>query len=263
MYNNHEVFFFSFADKRFASQKRIRQEAKGMQFFDHIYVGDESMLEQWYFEKYKGRWSERGFGYWQWKPYLIRRVMDRMEEGDYLIYADAGCTLNPRGIPRLKEYLQMVTDSESGSLGFDQHFREAEWTKADLFDYFGVWGNPKYTEHGQVATTCAIFQKKPISQNIIDIWFYIENFKHNLVTDAPSIIPNVPNFQEHRHDQSVFSLLMVKYGGVELPVEEIFTEGDWEELKDYPIWATRKRMKKRTWQKEIKYRIKKILHIIQ
>lgn len=56
---------------------------------------------------------------------------------------------------------------------------------------------------------------------------------------------------------------MVKYGGVTLPVEEFFTEGDWEELKDYPIWATRYRMKKRTWQKEIKYRIKKILHIIQ
>ena len=93
-----------------------------MQFFDHIYVGDEKMLEPWYFEKYKDRWLERSFGYWQWKPYLIRRVMDRMEEGDFLVYADAGCTLNPRGIPRLKEYLHMVEENPCGVLGFDQHF---------------------------------------------------------------------------------------------------------------------------------------------
>lgn len=261
MFNNHPVYFFSFADSRFASQKRIKREAENMHFFDHIYVGDEKILEPWYFNKYKDRWSERGFGYWQWKPYLIRRVMDRMEEGDYLVYSDAGCSLNSRGITRLKEYLQLVTDSPCGVLGFDQHFREAEWTKADLFDYFGVWGNPQYINHGQVATTCAIFRKNPTSQHLVDTWFYIENFKHDLVTDSPSKIPNDPNFKEHRHDQSVFSLLMVKYGGVELPVEEIFTEGDWEELKDYPIWATRKRMKKRTWNKEIKYQIKKIFHL--
>ena len=234
-----------------------------MHFFDHIYVGDEKMLEPWYYKKYKDRWPERGFGYWQWKPYLIRRVMDRMEEGDYLVYSDAGCSLNPRGITRLKEYLQLVTDNPCGVLGFDQHFREAEWTKADLFDYFGVWGDPKYINHGQVATTCAIFRKNPTSQHLVDMWFYIENFKHDLVTDSPSKIPNDPNFKEHRHDQSVFSLLMIKYGGIELPVEEIFTDGDWEDLKDYPIWATRKRMKKRTWQKEIKHRLKKILHLTQ
>ena len=87
------------------------------------------------------------------------------------------------------------------------------------------------------------------------------HFQHNLATDSLSKLPNVPNVQDNRHDHSVFSLLMVKYGGVELPVEEFFTEGDWEELKDYPIWATRKRMKKRTWQKERNYRIKKMLFL--
>lgn len=256
-----EKYFVSFADKRYAAQKRIKHEAEGMCFFDHIVVGDENIWESWYAKKYKDRWSERGLGYWQWKSYLIRRTMDHMEEGDYLVYADAGCTLNPRGIPRLQEYLQMVTDSPCGVLGFDQHFREAEWTKADLFAYFNALGDTKYLNHGQVAATCIILQKKPISQKLIDEWFYIMHSHHDLASDDPSLIPNSPNFQANRYDQSVFSLLMVKYGGVELPVEEIFTEGDWEELKDYPIWATRKRMKKRTWQKEIKYRIKKMLFL--
>lgn len=251
MYNDHPVYFVSFANSCYTSQKRIKREAEDMHFFDHIFVGDESIMESWYYKKYKSRWLERGYGYWQWKPYLIRRVMDRMEEGDYLVYADAGCTLNSRGIPRLKDYLQMVTINESGTLGFDQHFREAEWTKADLFDYFGVLGNPRYMDHGQVAGTCVIIQKKPDSQRLIDEWHYIMHFHHDMATDSPSKLPNEPGFQENRHDQSVFSLLMAKYGGVELPVEEIFTEGDWEELKDNPIWATRKRMMKRVFVRSI------------
>lgn len=254
-----ETYFVSFADRSYASQKRIAREAKKMYFFNYIFVADERAFEPWYFKKYKDRWSERGFGYWQWKSYLIRRVMDRMDEGDFLVYADAGCTLNPRGIPRLKEYFQMVTDDKSGVLGFNQHFREAEWTKSDLFAYFNELDNPKYLNHGQVAATCIILQKKANSQQLIDEWFYIMHSRHDLATDATSNIPNGPDFKVNRYDQSVFSLLMVKYGGVELPVEEIFTEGDWEDLKDYPIWATRKRMKKRTWQKEINYRIKKML----
>jgi hypothetical protein len=32
---------------------------------------------------------------------------------------------------------------------------------------------------------------------------------HN-VDDTPSIIPNCPNFHQHRHDQSLFSLLVKK-----------------------------------------------------
>ena len=154
MYDNHTISFVSFANSRYASQERIKREAEEMRFFDYIYVGDEHMLEPWYYKKYKDRWSERGYGYWQWKPYIIRRVIDRMEEGDYLVYADAGCTLNPRGIPRLKEYLQMVTDSPCGVLGFDQHFREAEWTKADLFDHFRALDNPMYMDYGQTSGTC-------------------------------------------------------------------------------------------------------------
>lgn len=194
MSHTPEISFVSFANSRFASQDRIKREAEEMHFFDHIYVGDEKMLEPWYFEKYKDRWSERGFGYWQWKSYLIRRVMDRMEEGDFLVYADAGCTLNSRGIPRLKEYLHMVEENPCGVLGFDQHFREAEWTKADLFDYLGVWGNPKYMNHGLIAGGCIIIHKKPTSQRLIDEWHYISRPSHRLTfqTTQRTQLPREP-----------------------------------------------------------------------
>ena len=55
MYNSHSISFVSFANSRYASQNRIKSEAEEMHFFDHIYVGDEKMLESWYYEKYKDR----------------------------------------------------------------------------------------------------------------------------------------------------------------------------------------------------------------
>ena len=257
-----KTYFVAFADSRYRSQHRIKLEAIAMNFFDEIIVGDERILEKWYRKKYRTILNGQGYGYWQWKPYLVRRVMDRMEEGDFLVYTDAGCTLNPNGIPRLNEYLRITADNPCGILGFDQHRREAEWTKADLFDYFGVLDNPDYLNHGQVAATCFCIQKKFQSQQLIDTWNYIHHNHHYLTTDEPSHLPNDPHFQEHRHDQSVFSLLSLKYNIATLPVEEIFTEGDFQtELKDHPIWATRNRMKKRTWQKEIKYQVKRLLFL--
>ena len=35
--------------------------------------------------------NRRGFGYWLWKPYLIKKNMDAMEDGDILLYSDSGC----------------------------------------------------------------------------------------------------------------------------------------------------------------------------
>lgn len=34
--------------------------------------------------------NPRGCGLWAWKPLLIREVMQNVEEGDTVIYADAG-----------------------------------------------------------------------------------------------------------------------------------------------------------------------------
>ncbi len=33
---------------------------------------------------------KKGGGYWLWKPYIIRKTLEGMEEGDFLFYVDAG-----------------------------------------------------------------------------------------------------------------------------------------------------------------------------
>lgn len=237
-----KTWFLSFADHRFKSVDLIRQEAKKIGVFDNIITGDQQLFEKWYRLKYKERFKDRGYGYWQWKSYLIRRVMDRMEEGDVLLYTDAGCRINANGKTRLIEYFDIVKQSSGGILLFNQHYPETEYTKGDVFQYFGVTDNPAYTQHGQVAGGIILISKKRSSQQFIDELYYICHNNYNLIDDSTSKSPNTPDFKEHRHDQSIVSLLAVKYKATELPVEEIYTDGDWTlELSDYPIWACRRR----------------------
>lgn len=237
-----KTWFLSFADRRFKSIDLIRKEAVNLGFFDNIITGDQQLFEKWYRLKYKERFKDRGYGYWQWKSYLIRRIMDRMDEGDVLLYADAGCKLNTDGKERLVEYFDIVKQSSSGILLFDQHYPEAEYTKGDVFKYFGVSNDVAYTQHGQVAGGIVMICKGYVSQQFINELYYICHNHYELITDSPSIALNFPEFKEHRHDQSIISLLAVKYDATELPIEEVYTDGNWEtEMKSKPIWACRRR----------------------
>jgi hypothetical protein len=47
---------------------------------------------------------------------------------------------------------------------------------------------------------------------LIDEWCAIALSRPTLFTDDESAVPNAPGFKEHRHDQSLFSALMFKYG---------------------------------------------------
>jgi len=240
-----KVLFLSFSDKRFKSWKRIKKEAITSGWFDRIIVGDESILEQWYQDKYKSRFADRGFGYWQWKSYLIRRTLDQMDEGDILIYTDAGCTINRRGGKRFHEYLDILNDESQCPIGiilFAQGTIEREWTKGDVFSYFGVDKDPNYTEHRQIASGILLIRKCKLSTSIIDDWHYICHNRYDLINDNPSTVKNFPEFFEGRHDQSILSLLAVKYGITELSGSEIWCQGNkWDEMSDFPIWASRRK----------------------
>ena len=63
----------------------------------------------------------------------------------------------------------------------------------------------------------------------------IEN-DHFYINDNPSHELNHEEFKDHRHDQSVFSLMSKKYKFYCIP-DETYWAPDWNRSgKDYPIW---------------------------
>lgn len=254
-------FFLSFADSRMADAlARIRLQAEEMQYYDHIVVADQSYLDIDFREKYKDKLTSklRGYGYWCWKPQIILQLLDQVNEGDIIQYTDAGCHLNKNGKARLMEYFELADQSKSGILAFaavppDFHdpsvplpdLSECRWCKADLFDFLKVIDDNSITHSPTIGAGIIFIKKNNNSQIIIKQWLSVIDESFSLIDDSPSKSDNFPEFVEHRHDQSIFSIIC-KLNGVSLIScyeygypSRYSNAPDWDVLKNYPIHARR------------------------
>ena len=229
--------FASFGnDKYYNCLNRIHKQAESFNFFDNIICyTDKDLKNDEYFWNKHGEFIEknpRGYGYWIWKSYIIIKILKTMNENDILVYADSGCTLNQKGIDRLNEYIDIVNKSEFGILTFKLTHLVKTWTKMDLIKHFDA---EKYLDTQQLVAGIFVLRKCDHVVNIFDIYFNT-SCNYQFLNDNPSNLKNDETFIEHRHDQSIFSLIIKKYGG-EMIEDETWFGGSWD--TKYPIWATR------------------------
>ena len=60
--------------------------------FDHAHAWDASIYAETEFESRNQSLlkEKRGAGYWVWKPWIIRRALEKIRNDDVLLYSDAG-----------------------------------------------------------------------------------------------------------------------------------------------------------------------------
>lgn len=255
---------------------RFREQAESMHTFDEIIFYTQKDLGK-DIKKLYGRYYfpyARGYGYWSWKPYLLSKTLDKMEEGDVLLYADLGCFFNPKGQERLSEYYKLVEESSSGILGFRSYEEsyngmpenvnyEYQLTKGDVFDYFRVRNDKTYTHTTQVEATVIFIRKCAQSTAFIEEWYKVICDDTTLITDMPSRSENLEGFVDNRHDQSIYSILAKKYNISTLSTNEIFPKGqDWKLLDNYPILAIRDKHYKSKLHYKHRFRIRKVYNTI-
>ena len=213
-----KLVFTSFAggDKSFRlSALRIKNEAINSKFFDRIYVFDDltasGKLKNFLIKHF---WilPERGFGFWAWKPYLLLEVFDQCNEGDIILYADAGCQISKFGSEKL--YSNVSTCQKYGALFFDMPvYIEKDWTKKRLFEHMQVLDKPSILDTPQIQATYFYIKVNEFNKKIILEWAnnaVEDNFCY--INDQDSMGVSGANYHEHRHDQSILSILVKKYG---------------------------------------------------
>lgn len=247
---NVNVYFCSFANSRLQpALNRIEKQAESFKIFKKIFIYNENDLDVSFKKRYQSYLRDdcRGYGYWCWKPYIVLETMKRMHNGDILLYCDAGCHLNNKGLSKFEEYLNIVNESSTGRLAFLQNHLEKSYTKGDLFDYFSVRNNTKIVETGQIAAT--IFFMRKSDQNIIFLekWLEVWNADFSLLDDTESKSNNFNEYIAHRHDQSAFSILAKMNGCELLPSSEIWST-DWTQMRNYPLLAKRDKAEKLSYK---------------
>ncbi|MDY4400318.1 hypothetical protein [Helicobacter bilis] len=145
-----------------------------------------------------------------------------MNEGDVLFYIDIGCEFQIEGRKRLQEMIDEIRKNEIMGVMVGGHHIEKVWTKASVFQHFGVLNDKHYTDTRQIASGLVMLCKTQRTQAIMQEWLNVFYHHFELVDDSPSPIPNDESFIENRHDQSIWSILnkkhnIVNFDGVDFP----------------------------------------------
>jgi len=155
--------------------------------------------------------SKRGGGYWIWKPYIILDMFNKMSDGDYLIYMDSGAKL----VKDPSEFMEMI--DERGILAFSMVHKQYKWTKGDCFYYINKENKELYKDENQLQGTYIFFRKCDYSVSFVKKWLEYCTMD-GLITDEPNkSMNNFDGFIDHRHDQSIFSLLSYNCGIKSIP----------------------------------------------
>jgi hypothetical protein len=151
--------------------------------------------------------SQRGCGYWLWKPYLIYRSMCLLADGHVLIYADAGvefvCSVD-----------EIIGRMDQNSFLFTNTHPNHHWTKRYTLDTICPGWNhnrDKDTPWPQVQASVIFLKVCEETRRFVNEWLLWCQMP-DIINDQPSPGGEMAYFQDHRHDQSVLTLMAYKYG---------------------------------------------------
>ena len=221
-----KIHFITYGDsKKYSiSKKHLVHLAKISGFFNSYKAFSKKDLDIEFSKKYQDILKlPRGGGYFIWKPRILFNTLKNLGQDDILVYTDAGSSFNIFAKKRFFEYLEMVNDSEYGNFRIEnpKQLVECNWTTEELFKYFNIEQESKIRNSPQLLGGHLIFQNNKHSHEIFEEFFKLLDYDRMLITDYYNK-NQINSFVDNRHDQSIFSLLSKKFGGVIIKNETFF-----------------------------------------
>ena len=227
--DNNKKYFLSFGNERFIkSRESIINESKNINIFDYYILETESICKEKLFQDViskipTNRGPGRGYYYYMWKPYIIYKNLKKMNDGDILFYCDSGMKIinNDNNIKKFKFLFDSVSNSstcESGILTFittgpREKRLEYMFNLSQLFKHFNIESNKDITDTQQVQAGISIFYKCKNSMKIVEEWFNTSQNYPEYFCGDPRVFPILKlikqrsGYIDHRHDQSIWSIL--------------------------------------------------------
>jgi len=210
-------YLVNYSDKTHKNaQRENANSALSTGGFDEVFSFNFKDLGETFITENKNILSQsRGAGYWMWKPFVIKKALDLINENDILMYSDSGISF----IRNIDEIISIMDETSEKLLLFeleDIHSNK-RWTKRDCFVLMGLDSEP-YLSQNQLLASYILMRKNDFVINFINEWLnYAKDYR--IITDATNEcgLPNYPEFVDHRHDQSILSLLGRKYNIKNIP----------------------------------------------
>ena len=203
------IYLLNFANENFLQAQKLNTKT-GLSIgeCDYVFECNPALIDLEFATLNTGiLQSPRGAGYWLWKPYFIRKTLMNLKDGEVLIYSDSGSFFRKSAKP-----LASLPDAfNQDIIPFELELYESAWTKRDAFVYMDCEGRGYELTLQRLASFIVVKKTK------LSLHFFDQYIKYccdeRVLTDLENTsgLNNFPDFIDHRHDQSVFSLLSKKF----------------------------------------------------
>lgn len=195
--------------------RRIHRDANACELFSSVEIFDEKWIQDFEPEL----WTQirnhlksnqkKGFGYWLWKPALLKWADQKWPEKQ-ILYVDSGFHID------LKENLAsdfsnfLKISFELGGIAFEQiGLQEECWTKKEIFDFFKCTSEDKVKN--QLYAGFILMSPGRTRTFLVNEFYDLTKFRNGCLFDDNLDSNQSNNLIETRHDQSIFSILWRKY----------------------------------------------------
>lgn len=214
----------TFTDEKYKkTRERFVAELASKNIFEEIHsLGVEDIYKE-FLKKHQGLIDSnpKMFGYFIWKPYVILKVLQELEDGDILVYGDAGnttpgtreqCLAKFDLVKGIKHGTKVIACKEGWNI---------RWIKTDLYFRVG-WRSIFSAFKFMPAANRIVIEKNNRSVQFVKEWLELCTKDYRNIDYSPSKLPKLPFFIEHRCDQSVLALLFHKYNCKKVDFENVW-----------------------------------------
>ena len=200
-----------------AASRRLAQEAINTGLF----VSSQGCTESYIRNTNPEFWSQHrnvlgaktpGFGWWLWKPEFILQNLLSINEGDGLLYLDAGSTIESDD-DAVKEISNIMKLAETKLIlaSNSQPFIEKRYSSTQLLDLLNIDENDRNTN--QFWAGCLFLVNCEYSRKIISDWKFLTCLdNHRYLLPPITLEAECASFVHHMHDQAILSALLKSAG---------------------------------------------------
>ena len=199
-------------DKLFKNRKKIlKKQAEETGWFNDISIETPKTIKD-LLEPHKDFITNnpRGYGYWIWKPMIIKNHFNQMNDNDIVFYIDCGSSIISKDASRYQKYLSILDEYDvivfqNGEKDFN-HF-----VKMNVINEFDLL-NTDIIKMPIVEGGFVIAKNTSFSMRFMDEWEgLLTKDNYGLVNDDLFNLNQLDTFIEHRHDQSLLTIIARKY----------------------------------------------------
>lgn len=198
------IISINYADDNFReAQKFNTKTAYNKGKVDKVIEYSPNDIDPEFFKKNANILSKKkGGGYWLWKPYIIYKTLEQMKDGDYLFYCDSGAAY----INKVKYLIDVLEASRQYIMSYELPLIEEQWTQEETFNHMKC-NDDKYRKSNQRLATYMLIKVNESSKNFIKEYLTLCQDEEILIDKFSQ---ENDKLIQHRHDQSIFSLLCKK-----------------------------------------------------